>query len=173
MLNIDHLSKEERDELLAHLLTDHMDWPLPRQVFYALAPKILSVAVELAVYNDSGHILLVPRPEDDPEFAAGALHMPGTLVRPDDTLEEAIDRLLTSEVGDNVSEVSSLGYLHVPRHLAPTRPAIALLHVARLTGTYVGSGAFYDPANLPEHTLRHHRAMIATIEQRVRAREVH
>ncbi len=160
------LSKTEEIEL-ARLL-GKMEWPLPKEVFHALVPKIITVPIELAVFNKNGFVLMLPRPEDDIEFTPGTLHMPGTVVRLGETIEHAMERLLSGEVVSTVSPPRELGYLQIGQDLAPTRPALSLLFATRLLGPHVGKGAFYDPVNLPDQTMTHHRVLISNIMSRVR-----
>lgn len=159
------LTKAEETEL-ARLL-GKIEWPLPKEVFHALTPKIITVPIELAVFNNERKVLLLPRPDDDTEFTPGGLHLPGTAVQRGETVAIAMKRLLSNEVISSVEPPRALGYMEIGIDLAPTRPALSLLFATRLSGSYTSTGKFFDPEGLPENTLRHHLVLTREIWKRL------
>lgn len=159
------LSTEECG-LLARLLT-RMEWPLSLEVFFALMPKINSTPIEFGVFDSKGRVLMTQRKKDDPEFPPGSWHIPGCVVLPDEPVADALQRLIRKEVVGKVGTPISLGWHQTHRKLAPTRPAIALLHAARSVEPYEEPGTFFSPDELPENTLLHHRELIAEILKRL------
>lgn len=144
-----------------------MEWPLPKEVFHALTPKIITVPIELAVFNEDRKVLMLPRPDNDTEFTPGGLHLPGTAVQCGETIEMAMKRLLSNEVVSSVEVPNALGYMEIGPNLAPTRPALSLLFATRLCGPYTSTGEFFDPEDLPDNTLHHHIVLTREIWNRL------
>ena len=154
---------------LTRLLSKLDDGFIPQPVFHALMRKIVSVPIELCVFDATGRILMFRREADDPEFAP-QWHMPGTVIRSGESVDEAVARLLRNEVCAPVLWPASLGWFECLRDAASPRHAIALLHATRLDGPYTGSGSWFDPMNLPADTLAHHKKMIPVILERATRR---
>src|SRR3989344_240010 len=90
---------EEQDDQLADLLR-RAKWPLSPKVFAALVSKTVSTPIELAVFDNKLRILLFDRKDDEYE----GYHMPGTVLRDNETVPDAVERLLKSEVvGGNIT----------------------------------------------------------------------
>jgi ADP-ribose pyrophosphatase YjhB (NUDIX family) len=123
--------------------------------------KTLTVPVELYVANGE-QVLLIYR--DDHEYRGW--HMPGTVIRDNESVDGAITRLLDSEVQAVVSKPESLGWTEVPRELNGVRHEISLLHFCRLQGPYTGPGRFFFANRLPADTLRHHKILIPMMRMR-------
>ena len=94
------LTEEESGQLAA--LLAKMEWPVPREVFFALVAKTISVGVDLALIRTLGpvpQVLLVRRPLDDPLFS-GLWHIPGGTVMPGQTGLDTIRlRALKADAG--------------------------------------------------------------------------
>ncbi len=153
--------------LLAELLR-RVEWPLPLPVFAAAMNKFVSTPIELAVLDSSGRVLMVHR--EDAEYVGN--HMPGTVLRDNENVPAAINRLLTREVGGKVTPPVSLGWVEVSKGNGPgqdpNRHQISLLHVCWLTGAYEGAGRFFPVDQLPEDTLEHHRLLVREMMSRLR-----
>lgn len=156
------LNFEETGRLVE--LLKKAEWPLAPEVFHALMGKIVSVPIELGVFNEKGEILLIYR--DDWEFTGW--HHPGTVLRDNEDVPGAIARLIRGEVGTEVTKPTALGWLEGRREQEKTRHSVALLHVCFLRSEYTGRGKFFNPNNLPEDTLEHHKTIIPTMIQRAR-----
>ncbi len=159
------LSKDEVQKL-AKLLS-RLTWPLPHAVFHQLVTIMPTNPIELAVFDQEGRILLIPRPPEDKEFQGH--HMPGTVRRFGEEIPTALNRLLQSEAKAAVSTPVNLGWWHCNADDESPRDAIALLYACRLQGTYTGRGQFFDPENPPQNTLKHHKIMIPIILERARS----
>jgi len=151
-------------EQLAELLRK-ATWPLPEPVFHALMSMSVSVPIELGVFNEDGHVMLIYR--DDSEFKGW--HLPGTVLRDNEDVPGAVIRLVKTEVRAEVSDPKPLGWLECKRDETPSRHAIALLHTCSLSGIYRNGSmkAFFDPDALPKDTLQHHKTVIRVIIERL------
>jgi len=167
------LPPEEKAELLATLLME-MEWPIPDVVFQALMQRTVSVPIELAVVNEEGQVLMTPRKD---AFFEG-LHIPGTVLRDNETVQQAMERLLAKEVPGTVKGMQSLGWVELTRgplpNQNPFRHEISLLHACYVDGKRV-SGEFFSPGELPDNTLPHHKMLIPLIGKRMwqRRRGIH
>lgn len=156
------------EKQLARLL-DRVQWPLPKVVFEALMRKTISVPIELGVfaYDPSGllQVLMLQRPADDEEFPPLSWHMPGTVVRDDETVGLAMQRLLSGELEGMVKETPEYaGIFEVTRGADHPRHALSLMYSVLLKGetqyvNYAGPGKFFPVSQLPESTLPHHRKL--------------
>ncbi|MDP3996374.1 MAG: NUDIX domain-containing protein [bacterium] len=159
------LTKGEEAELAK--LIEKMEWPLPHDVFHALVKKIITVPVELAVFDKGmGRILLHYR--EDEEFKGW--HMPGTVVRDNEDVKGAIQRLLTDELeledNSSVTWPENHGWLEVKRKIG-VRHLISLLFSCRMVKDYGGPGDFFEVNRLPNDTLKHHRVLVKEILARM------
>ncbi len=155
------------ENVLAELLS-RVQWPLPAKVFAALMNKSVSVPIELAVLDDEERVLMIHR--EDMEYAGH--HMPGTVLRDNEDVPKAVQRLLDREVsGVKVNPPLSLGWVEVHKGNGagqdPNRHQISLLHVCWLKGPYSGPGKFFSVNRLPKDTLPHHRRLVSEIVARL------
>lgn len=151
------LDQHEAEQLVK--LLAKMEWPLPQEVFHALMAKVVSVPIELAVFNEDYQVLMIWR--DDWEFKGW--HMPGTVLRDTEDVAGALKRLIKGEVGDVVTSTPRpLPWLEFGRE-GSTRHEISLPHLCSLKGLYKGRGKFFDPRALPSDTLEHHKTLVAHI----------
>lgn len=158
------LTEEEEAQLF--ILLQKTTWPLSPRIFRALVNITISVPIELAVLNERNEILMFYR--KDGEYDGN--HIPGTVLRNNESIPDALARLRTSEVVDsNISNPIDIGHVEILKGNAPgqnpTRHEISLIHVARLIGSYKGSGQFYPLDQLPENTLSHHRILVNQVRQ--------
>ena len=87
------LNESETLELVR--LLGKLEWPVGKKVFHALMRCVVSVPLELVVFGEGGHVLLIDR--KDEEF--NGWHMPGTVMRDSDSVSSALERLLQNELG--------------------------------------------------------------------------
>lgn len=87
-------------QLLGELIRK-LSWPVPKVVFDALCEKLIMCPLELAVLEerDDGLSLLLHHREQDAYYDGTTWHMPGTILRPGETAETGLVRLIASEVG--------------------------------------------------------------------------
>lgn len=83
-------------------LLGKLEWPVPPDVFYALAAKIILPTADLAIIEKRkgrAEVLLTKRPPSDP-FFAGLWHLPGAIIMPGETALSTIEkRVLKPDVG--------------------------------------------------------------------------
>ena len=150
------LTEQETVELV--LLLGKLEWPLDRCVFHALIGKIVSVPQELTVLDDQNRILTFYRKDEEYE----GQHQPGTILRDNETVSEALDRLLRSELrGVEIESIENVGWLEIRKGNGPgenpTRHEISLLWLARVKNNNGIEGVFSPLDRLPENMLSHHR----------------
>lgn len=165
------LTAEETDQLVS--LLKKLTWPLDSRVFGALLNKTVSVPIELAVLNDKNEVLMFYRKDDEYD----GNHMPGSVLRDTDTIEDVLERLRKGEVvGGNVTSPICIGLAEISKGSGsgqnPTRHEISLIYLCRLVGEYRGSGKFYPLEKLPEDTLSHHRVLVGRVK-RYLSRPIH
>ncbi len=100
------LTQSESEQLVG--LIDKLEWPVPPNVFFALASKTILPSVDLALVRRGfwlkrPKILLTRRPASDPYFA-GLWHIPGGIIIPGETALSTIEkRVLKPDVGITLS----------------------------------------------------------------------
>src|SRR3989344_2600370 len=150
---------------LVHLL-EKIDWPVNKQIFHALMAKIVSVPIELAVIDDKNQIFTSYR--RDTEYDGH--HFPGTVLRDNETVPEALARLLQSELADaKIESIKNIGWVEICRGndfgKNPTRHEVSLLWLARIKN-YIGKNGVFSPfGQLPENTLPHHQLIAKKVQE--------
>lgn len=153
----------EEIPLLVNLL-GKMEWPVPHEVFRALCKYTTTNPIELVIWNGKNEIFLVYRKDEDYD----GYHMPGTVLRDNESVPQAIERLLKNEVPFYVYPAKCIGWRETPRGTGegedPTRHQIALLYSTN-TLMYkpkigIPNAGFFHPQSLPTNTLSHHRPLI-------------
>jgi ADP-ribose pyrophosphatase YjhB (NUDIX family) len=155
------LSPEEEVQL-AELLS-RVTWPVKQPVFRGLVGATVSTPIELCVFREQSVLMFYRKDEE-----YNGYHIPGTVLRDNEDVPTALNRLIVSEVvGGNVGKVRQVGWMEVKKGTGefdnPTRHEISLLHYAYILGEYKGSGEFFPVNSLPSNTLPHHRQLISTI----------
>lgn len=105
-------------------LLGKLRWPVPYPVFLAICKSIPIIAIDLALMPDSKHVLLTYRDDD---FYKG-WHIPGSVLRYDDSIAKAHQRVASSELGVSISNVHFVTYFYLRDH---REEGIALLFVAK------------------------------------------
>lgn len=146
-------------------LLNTITWPVSPDVFNALLGAMPTVAIELQVITERGHVVLLPRPQNDP-FFAGKIHGPGTVMRRGDTEGNALRRAL-GELGDaHVTTPEFIDRIHVPMgygHMQCVRgQEIGLLFGVEILYPIPINlmRHIYCPKQLPENVIPFHRPMI-------------
>lgn len=160
------LSVEEEIQLVNFL--NRLTWPISKEVFHAWVGKFVTVPIELLVFNLSGKVLLVPR--DDPEYP-DCYHLPGTVLRDNETVQDALARLIEDEIGVCVSVPDSKGWFEFTRGPSldqnPTRHEISLPFVCQWMGPMPEKGKFFSLDKLPKNLLDHHKILILKVIPRI------
>lgn len=160
------LTQQETQTLIE--LLGKLEWPLQKEVFHALMAKVVSVPIELCVLDGANRILTFYR--KDHEY--NCHHTPGTVLRNDENVSQAIKRLIESElVGYEITDPKNIGWVEVQRgnHYGgdPNRHEISLVFLAYLIkGEYSGGKGVFSPLDaLPEDILSSHRVMSGRVKQ--------
>lgn len=159
------LNEIEKKELVI-LLEKIENTEIRGEIWHQLVKKFITVPVELCILDDQNRVLLVYR--KDREF--DGYHMPGSVVNDWETVDEALARLVQSEIvndiGIEITEPKSIGWIDSPREVGPaevsTRHGVCLLHVARYCGNFEpkdGVG-FYAFDAVPNNVLGCHKYLI-------------
>ncbi|GEM_PF-2803720 len=139
-----------------------LEWPLHPLVFGALMQVTVSVPIELCVLDAEERVLTFYRRDE-----YDGHHMPGTVLRNNETVRQAVKRLIRTEVvGGTVTHLKNIGWVEISkgdgRGKNPTRHEISLLFLCRLQGKYRGKGGIFSPLNrLPKDMLGHHRVLVS------------
>jgi len=141
-----------------------MEWPLDKRVFHVLVQKIVSVPNEIAVLDKEHRILTIYR--DDAEYTGH--HLPGTVLRDSESVEESLKRLLQDELaGNKIASIENIGWIEILKGtgngMNPTRHELSLLWIARLEDEYCGEGVLSQLDLLPENTLSHHHLIVQKV----------
>jgi len=156
--------KEERK--LVELL-EKLEWPVPKEVFHALTRKTVTVPLELCVLDDQNRLLTFYRKDEEYDVH----HTPGTVLRDNENIPEALERLISSElVGYNITKPENIGWVYVPRGNEygqdPNRHEISLVFMARLISKGgEADGVFSSLDALPENILSAHHLMAKKLQQ--------
>ena len=158
------LTKDEQIELTAHLIEEieEPDGRIDSRIFRAILPKFPSIPIELMVLDEDDKVLMIYR--KDIEY--DGFHIPGTVLRNNETVPQAVDRLFKSEViSGTFTSVENVGMTEISKGTKPgdnpTRHEVSLLYLAHIkAGSYKGDGTFFPIDDLPENTLSHHVVLI-------------
>lgn len=148
-------------------LLGKLKWPLEKDVFHALMPRITSIPIELCVLDRENRVLTFYRKDDEYD----GHHMPGTVLRDNENVSQTVKRLIQSElVGGDVTAPKNIGWTEIPRGNGrgenPTRHEISLLFITHLSSTYHGGGGVFSPFDaLPDNILPHHRVLVEKFRQ--------
>ena len=122
MLNKNKLTSKEIKQLVK--LLKKVKLPAPYPVFIALCKSVPLIAVDLAVMPDKNHLLLTYRKD---EFYDG-WHLPGSILRSFESVENALKRVARGELGVKVSKPKFVTYFS---YFDSREYGIALLFAAK------------------------------------------
>lgn len=140
---------------------------LPPAVFEALLQAHKKISTELVIFNLKGEVLLKKRPslEENPaEPFPNQWHSLGVTHAPSESTQDAFDRLVRDELGNNVklSEVFDVGLIDV--NDSERGRCLSFVKIVTLSGGEItkkgGVGEFFDPDNLPSPIVVNHRNLI-------------
>lgn len=151
-----------RDTSMAEGLRS-LSWPLSQEMFLAVLALVPTVAVEVVIFTREEHIVLLPRPDNDP-FFSGKVHIPGSIVRRGDTEENTLARAVR-EIGLPVSPAKFVDRVHVPMGTGPLEnprgQEIGLVFTASLVVPTPVDLMTADPWDLPANMIEFQREMVA------------
>lgn len=157
---------EKETKTLVELL-EKLEWPVPKEVFHTLTRKTVTVPIELCVLDDQNCLLTFYRKDEEYDVH----HTPGTVLRDNESVSEALERLIASELTDyKITEAQNIGWVYVPRGSDygqdPNRHEISLVFMARLANKESGESGVFSPLDaLPENILSAHHLMAKKLQQ--------
>jgi hypothetical protein len=132
----------------------------PIEIFWQFARLSTMPTIEFVPFRyigESLEVLLLPRADDD-KFWPGMMHIPGCVIRPNDTRDDVFARIMHDELLD-----VSLGEpTFVATHVRKTTRGNehAEIYCAEVLGE-PKVGKFYDVQSLPENIIDVYRNLIA------------
>lgn len=148
-------------------MSKKIEWPLLKEVFHALVSVVVTVPLELCVLDSQMRALMFYR--KDSEY--NGYHLPGTVLRNDDTILKALSRLIQNELaGYKITQPENIGWIEVlmgdREGQDPGRHQISLIFIARLDeSALVKSGVFFHLDALPSDILTHHRMILEKVKE--------
>lgn len=139
---------------------------MDKDVFHALVSKLITVPIELCILDSENRAFTFYR--KDLEYDGH--HIPGTVLRDNETVQEALNRLIQSEVVDmEISQPENIGWCEIRRGAGygenPTRHEISLIFLARLKNAYHGNVGVFSPLDeLPDNIIPHHRILLDEVK---------
>ncbi len=127
---------------------------LPKELFIELTRLMTTSIVEVVPMrrvNGKAQILLLQRPEDDPNWP-GMLHTPGTVVRPTDSEEGIagpISRIYKDEL--NLDKWQEPVFVGPILHEVNRGTEMSLVYYLDMSDSDITEGTWYDSDNLPDN----------------------
>ena len=144
---------DEDVKLVAGLLAKLKPGFLPPPIFHEITRLTATPIVEIVPLRSKDNavqILLLQRGSDDPVWP-NMLHIPGTVLRATDSLETAIDRVLTKEL--NEAQVSKPKFVtNILHHSGRGMEASQVYWVEVISSPI--DGQFFDTDNLPDNLVK-------------------
>jgi len=164
---------EKEKALLVELLEKIDSTEIRGDIWHELVKKFVTVPIELCVVDDKNRVLLIKRPANDPELKGRPYHMPGTVLNDWETVEEARERLIETEVVPvgvlGVTEPKPIGWFEVSKEQTyfTTRHTVALLHIAHFHGEYLNTEdvGFFDMDSIPDNTVEAHKIFVGIFKK--------
>lgn len=164
----------EFEAVLLGKLLAKAKFPLPRAAFDGWVENLPHVAFELAIVRqskDGWEIFMAQRAPDD-KFWPNMWNEPGTILRQNETLENAYKRLLASEMfsgGKGFGKPQFIGICELPkgngRKQLRRGHEIGLLHMVEFNGDELKGGKFFPISKLPRNTASHHHTLVAMVRK--------
>lgn len=150
-------------------------FPLPRPVFDGWVENLPHAALELGIVRESTEgpqIFMKQRPPDDKHWPL-LWYVPGTLIRQNESINDAYERLVTSEIGKHLEfGLGPLQFVGIQEflkgngvHQCRRGHEIALIHTVRFAGNIPCTGTWHTFARLPESTIGFHRTIVDTVRK--------
>lgn len=153
---------DEDIKLVADRLNGLSSDYLPEPIFRAVARLSVLTAIEfipLRRVGDNIEVLLFPRPDDDPHWR-GALHTPGTILRPsDNSFDNAFTRLFTDELQTPVLPTLFLQNEFIKNNRGRLVTFEYIVDVSSVT-SFNPEAVFYSVDSLPDTFLPEQQIMV-------------
>lgn len=156
--NTETLSPEERATMIGLLKRVDRAQPLGTELYDAIALLSLSVAIEAITLRQGKNgieVFLTKRSETDTAYA-GMYHSPGTVRRPEETLEAGFKRLEIREFKGNLTSSEFIG-----NHDCPDEARghfLQVMYLCSMDGDC--SDNWYPVDNLPEPIVPNHKEVL-------------
>lgn len=124
---------------------------LPEPIFFEMCRLNTLIAVEILV-KDGDRIYLEER---DDKYFGSVLHIPGTIVRGNESVDDAYYRLRNELLGERIQIIEQVNYDKV---CFKETPRGNVLHFLKIVDT--GLDTNYSIKRLPKNTLNYHRAVL-------------
>jgi|SRR3989344_5760877 len=172
------LSLEEQEELIrlmgrVAITTKENNGVIPKPIFMAWLDSFYANSAEVAFVRDQGNgpeVFLTQRPSNDP-FSKGK-HVTGSIIIPNQTLRDAIERVWRSEFGakEELPPAEFVDFFERTKGTGPGQVArgqeIGFLFLVRVVAECpTTKGAFYPLRSMPDDILEHHKIMILTLKK--------
>ncbi len=167
---------EDEKQLLVKLLNKADNTEIKGAIWHELVRKFVTTTIEMCVLDNRSRILLVRRLANDPEFTDRPYHMPGTVICDWETVDQARERLIKSEINSidilKITEPKPIGWMEFHRggdqeKNSNTRHTIALLHIARFEGEFSEkeNAGFFPIDSIPENVIGCHKFMTSIFKR--------
>lgn len=141
-------------------------YPMPQDLYEAHRLTMKSISSEIGVFDEQGRILLILRPsssESSVELFPSLWHIPGTRHIANETNEEALQRLLESEIGAKPEARFVTCKEYTVKGGDTLSLLFSLLYVAYIPSGSVDIGEkrrWFETRALPVSILEEHRAIV-------------
>lgn len=146
--NISKEEVEKASEILSKLEPGFIPEPIFRELTRIQTSSILEIVPLRLNSEGEVEVLLIERPKDDPVWS-GKLHTPGTVLRGNDTLEIAFDRILTQELNINLKKTTK--FVTCILHKVARGNELAAVYYIDISGIENINGEFYNSNSLPRN----------------------
>lgn len=146
---MDSRLSDDEIRLVSNLLSKLDPGLLPFSIFHEITRITTTPIIEIVPLRRDGEnikILLLKREHDDPVWP-GQLHVPGTVIRATDTLEDAFNRILTKELGGLTA--SRPKFVKNVLHRSGRGMESSQIYWIDIAGE-ASTGQFYEVGELPE-----------------------
>lgn len=169
------LTPDQEEQLIS--LLGLLQFPCSSRVFDAWCGSTITNPFELAVLRRTAagaiEILLTPYPPKGQVrfWPDGEWHLPGTVIIPGTTIEDAFKRLIAREVGVPTSPPEFIRIREFPKGNRvrlgenPRGQEISLLHAVFVGGVESPHGKFFPIDAVPNTTLGHHKVMLNDVRE--------
>ena len=149
-------------------LLNKVKQPYSPELFEALARRLPVMGLEAVVLREFDgrlEVLMTARPDNDLIANwAGKWHIPGTILRNEETFEDGFLRLGKREFGAKLVNIRFV-YLHFPR-TGDRGSNLQLVHVADIEENQYPLGTWFNVEELPENAIDGHHEIIREVVRR-------
>jgi ADP-ribose pyrophosphatase YjhB (NUDIX family) len=137
---------QQAADLLSRIKVGYIPEPIFLEIARISASAILEI-VPLRKVSDKVEVLLTKRPDEDPNWP-GMLHTPGTVIRSNDTLDSAYERILEKEILITIKP--KLHFVESILHQVTRGNELAAVYYIDLTNIEIPTGEYFSSDSLPD-----------------------